>query len=260
MEMYKCANAVCIPPDKKQSVEEAIARFLEAETNIVSPIHVHVTLTLDSLNQVAEMRTAWRMDKEEAKRLGQRMTFSRAIGLNGRLYRFSEQNAVRLNPFFGDEIVKTFLYLREHIPHLGQHLIFTTFQIPPNYTPMKLVINLNPQNNEGLKILKYFITDCLGQSDNDWFALRFHISIDHKTGVVNSLYFGTGWQTPPWAEMRDRGPSFSEKERFQSFFANWFKEAGISNNPTTSEEVVRFFEVMLKACPDLSEYFTIIEK
>lgn len=249
-----------IPPDKKELVEEAIARFLESETNIVSPIHVHVTLTLDSLNQVAEMRTGWQMDKEEAKRLGQRMTFSRAIGLNGRLYRYSEQNAVRLNPFFGNEIVKTFLYLREHIPHLEQHLIFTTFQIPPNYTPMKLVINLNPQNNEGLKILKDFITDCLGQSDNDWFALRFHISIDHKTGVVNSLYFGTGWETPQWAEAGDRGPTFSEKERFQSFFANWFREAGISTNPTTSEEVVRFFEVMLKACSKLSEYFTIIEK
>ena len=260
MELYKCACSVRIPPDKKPLVEEAIARFLEAETNIVSPIHVHVSLKLDSLNQVSELRTGWQMDKDEAKRLGQRMTFSRAIGLNGRLYRYSEQNAVRLNPFFGDEIVKTFLYLREHIPHLGQHLIFTTFQIPPNYTPMKLVINLNPQNNEGLKILKDFITDCLGQSDNDWFALRFHISIDHKTGVVNSLYFGTGWETPQWAEAGDRGPTFSEKERFQSFFANWFREAGISTNPTTNEAIVRFFEVMLKACPDLSEYFTIIEK
>lgn len=260
MELYKCACSVRIPPEKKQLVEDAIARFIESETNMESPIYIHVTLTLDSLNQVAEMRTGWQMNKEEAKRLGQRMTFSRAIGLNGRLYRYSEQNGVRLNPFYGDEIVKTFHYLREHIPQLGQHLTFTSYQIPPNYTPMKLAISLNPQDNEGLKILKGFIIDCLGQSDNDWFALRFHISIDHKTGVVNSLYFGTGWETPQWAEVGDRGPTFAEKERFQWFFINWFKEAGISTNPTTSEEVVRFFVVMLKACPKLSEYFTIIEK
>lgn len=260
MKLYKCACSVRIPPDKKELVEEAIARFLEAETNIVSPIHVHVTLKLDSLNQVSELRTGWQMDKEEAKRLRQRMTFSRAIGLYGKLYRYSERNGVRLNPFFGDEIVKAFHYLREHIPRLEHYLTFTPFQIPPNYTPMKLVIIRNPQSNEGLEILKDFIIDCLGQSDNDWFALRFHISIDHKTGVVNSLYFGTGWETPQWAEVGDRGPTFAEKERFQWFFINWFKEAGISTNPTTSEEVVRFFVVMLKACPKLSEYFTIIEK
>lgn len=180
MELYKCALAVRLHPDDKPFVEDAIARFIESETNMESPIYIHVTLTLDSLNQVAEMRTGWQMNKEEAKRLGQRMTFSRAIGLNGRLYRYSEQNGVRLNPFYGDEIVKTFHYLREHIPQLGQHLSFTSYQIPPNYTPMKLAISLNPQDNEGLKILKGFITDCLGQSDNDWFALRFHISIDHK--------------------------------------------------------------------------------
>lgn len=259
MELYKCALAVRLHPDDKPFVEDAIARFLEAETNMESPIYIHISLKLDSLNQVSEMRTAWKNDKEAAKRLGQRMTFSRAIGLNGRLYRYSEQNGVRLNPFYGDEIVKTFHYLREHIPQLGQHLTFTSYQIPPNYTPMKLAISLNPQDNEGLKILKGFITDCLGQSDNDWFVLRFNMNVDGKTGVVNSLYFGTGWETPQWAEVGDRGPTFAEKNRFQTFFINWFKEAGISTNPTTSVEVVRFFEVMLKACPDLSEYFAIIE-
>lgn len=125
---------------------------------------------------------------------------------------------------------------------------------------MKLAISLKPKSDEGKKLLSEFITDCLGQSDNDWFVLRFNMNVDGKTGVVNSLYFGTGWETPQCAEVGDRGPTFAEKERFQWFFINWFKEADISSNPTTSEDVVRFFEVMLKACPDLSEYFTIIEK
>lgn len=260
MKLYKCAYTVRIPPDKKQLVEEAIARFLEAETNIVSPILVHVTLKLDSLNQVIELHTEWQMDKEEAKRLGQRMTLSRAMGLYSRLCRYFRQNGIIYNPFYGDDIVNALRYLHEHIPHLSHYLTFTSYQIPPNYTPMKLVISLNPKSNEGKKLLSEFITDCLGQSDNDWFVLRFHMNVDGKTGVVNSLYFGTGWETPQWAEAGDRGPSFAEKERFQSFFANWFKEAGISTNPTTNEAVVRFFEVMFKACPKLSEYFTIIEK
>ena len=125
---------------------------------------------------------------------------------------------------------------------------------------MKLIVSLHPDSDEGKNLLTEFITDCLGQSENDWFTLRLNITIDRRSNAVQSLYVGTGWQTPPWAEMRDRGPSFSEKEHFQSFFANWFKEAGISNNPTTTEEVMRFFEVMLKACPELNDYFTITEK
>ena len=125
---------------------------------------------------------------------------------------------------------------------------------------MKLVVSLRPDSEEGKKCLSKIITECLGESNNDWFALRLNITIDPRSKAVQSLYVGIGWQTPPWTEMRDREPSFAEKERFQSFFTNWFKEAGISNNPTTNEAVVRFFEVMLKTCPDLSEYFTIIEK
>lgn len=260
MELYKCANAVRIPPDKKQLVEEAIARFFESETNIVSPIHVLVTLKLDSLHQVIELHTVWEMDKEEAKRRGQCMTLSRAMGLYSRLSRYYKQNGIIYNPFYGDDIVNALRYLHEHIPQLNQYLTFTSYQIPPNYTPMKLAISLKPKSDEGKKLLSEFITDCLGQSDNDWFVLRFNMNVDGKTGVVNSLYFGTGWETPQCAEVGDRGPTFAEKERFQWFFINWFKEAGISTNPTTSEEVVRFFEVMLKACPDLSEYFAIIEK
>ena len=125
---------------------------------------------------------------------------------------------------------------------------------------MKLAISLKPKSDEGKKLLAEFITDCLGQSDNDWFVLRFNMNVDGKTGVVNSLYFGTGWETPQWAEVGDRGPTFAENNRFQTFFINWFKEAGISTNPTTNEAVVHFFEVMLKACPKLGEYFAIIEK
>lgn len=125
---------------------------------------------------------------------------------------------------------------------------------------MKLVVSLHPNSDEGKNLLANFITDCLGESDNDWFALRLNITIDPRSNAVQSLYVGTGWQTPQWAEMRDRGPSFAEKERFQSFFSNWFKTAGISTNPTTPEAVLRFFEVMLKHCPELSEYFAIIEK
>lgn len=63
MELYKCALAVRLHPDDKPFVEDAIARFLEAETNMESPIYIHISLKLDSLNQVSEMRTAWKNDK-----------------------------------------------------------------------------------------------------------------------------------------------------------------------------------------------------
>lgn len=125
---------------------------------------------------------------------------------------------------------------------------------------MKLVVSLRPDSEEGKKCLSEFITDCLGQSDDAWFVLRLNITIDPRSKAVQSLYIGTGWETPQWAEVGDRGPTFAEKNRFQTFFINWFQEAGVSTNPTTNEAVVRFFEVMLKACPQLSEYFIIIEK
>lgn len=260
MKLYKCALAVCLHPDMKQVVADSIARFIESEARIRSPIYMEVSLQLDEYHQVTEMRAGWRVEKDDSNRPRERMTFSRAIGLCGSLCRFSRQNGIKLSPFYMDEIVNTFRFYLSEIPNLREYITIKPYQIPPNYIPMKLVVSLRPDSEEGKKCLSRFVTDCLGESDNDWFALRLNITIDPRSNTVQSLYVGTGWQTPPWAEMRDRGPSFSEKERFQSFFANWFKEAGISTNPTTNEAVVRFFEVMLKHCPELSEYFTIIEK
>lgn len=260
MNTHECILAVCIHPDMKQIAEEAIARFIESDANILSPIYIEVTILLDEYNQAIEMRAGWRMGKDESNRPRQRMTFSRAMGLNGSMYRYSQRNGIKLSPFYMWQVVDTFRFFIFHIPNLSEYITIKPYQIPPNYIPMKLVVSLHPDSDEGKNLLAEFITNCLGQSDNDWFALRLNITIDPRSNAVQSLYVGTGWQTPPWAEMRDRGPSFSEKERFQSFFANWFKEAGVSNNPTTNEAVVRFFEVMLKACPKLSEYFAIIEK
>lgn len=260
MNSHECALAVCLQPDMKQVVEDSIARFIESEAKIRSPIYMGVTLQLDEYNQVTEMRAGWRVEKDYSNRPRERMTFSRAIGLCGSLCRFSRQNGIKLSPFYMDEIVNTFRFYLSRIPTLSQYITIKPYQISLNYKPMKLVVSLRPDSEEGKKCLSRFITNCLGQSDNDWFALRLSITIDPRSQMVQSLYVGTGWQTPQWAEMRDRGPSFAEKERFQSFFSNWFREAGISNNPTSNEAVVRFFEVMLKACPELSEYFTIIEK
>lgn len=260
MELYKCDCAVRIPPDKKPLVEEAIARFLEADAKILSPIYIKVTILLDEYNQVSELSAGWHIERDEYNKPRERMTFSRVMGIKGSLWRYSRLNGIKLNPFYMSEIVNTFRFFISHIPNLSKYITIKPYQTPPNYIPMKLVVCLHPNSDEGKNLLSEFIIDSLGQSDNDWFALRLHITIDPRSNAVQSLYVGTGWQTPPWAEMRDRGPSFSEKERFQWFFINWFKEAGISTNPTTNEAVVRFFEVMLKACPDLSEYFAIIEK
>lgn len=260
MKLYKCALSVCLHPDMKQAVEDTIAQFLEDELKIRSPVYITVSLTLDELGQVTDMQTDWKTDLEAAYRLRQRMTFSRALGLCGSLCRFGDKNGICLSPFYFDEIVSTFSYFLSHIPTLGEYLEITPYIIPPNYTPMKFVVCLHPDNDKGKNCLASFITDCLGQSDNDWFALRLNITIDRRSNTVQSLYVGTGWQTPPWAEMRDRGPSFSEKEHFQSFFINWFNEAGVSTNPNTPEAVLSFFEIILKACPKLNEYFAIIEK
>lgn len=252
MKLYKCANAVRIHSDMKKAVEDTIARFLEDELRIRIPVYITVSLTLDDLGQVVDMHTDWKTDLETA------MTFSRALGLRVSLCRYGNRNGIRLSPFYFADILNTFHHFLTQIPSLGEYLKITSYITPQNYKPMKLVVCNNP--DEGENRLSKFITECLGQDENDWFALRLNLSIDSHTGAVRSLYIGTGWETPQWAETCDRGPTFAEKNRFQTFFINWFKEAGISTNPTTSVEVVRFFEVMLKACPDLSEYFAIIEK
>lgn len=258
MNNHKCALAVRLHPDMKQAVEDTIARFLEDELKIRSPVYITVALTLDELGQVTDMRTYWKTDLEAASRLKQRMTFSRALGLCGSLRRYSERNDIRLSPFYFDEIVSTFSYFLSNIPSLGEYIEITPYITPPNYRPMKLVLCQNA--DEGKSLLTRFITECLGQDENDWFSLRLNLSIDSHTGAVRSLYVGTGWVTPQWAESGDRGPTFAEKNRFQTFFTDWFKTAGISPTPATPETVLRFFEVMLKACPQLNEYFAIIEK
>lgn len=260
MNSHECDLVVCLLPDTEQIVADTIARFIETEANIRSPIYIKVTIQLDEYNQVTEMGVSWKMDYEIARMRGERMTFSRAMGLNGSMCRYSQRNGIKLSPFYLGQIVETFQFFISHIPILSEYISIKPYQTPPNYIPMKLVVCLHPDSDEGRNRLVSFITDYLGQSDNDWFALRLNITIDPRSNAVQSLYVGTGWQTPPWAEMRDRGPSFSEKEHFQSFFANWFKEAGISTNPTTPQDVLRFFEIMLKACPQLNDYFTIIEK
>ena len=260
MELYKCDCAVRIHPDMKQHVEEVIARFIEADAKISSPLFIKVTIVIDEYNQVTGMSAGCRIERDDSNKPRERMTLSRALGLSGLLSRYSHRNGIKLNPFYMSEIVSTFRFFILHIPDLREYVSIKPYQIPPNYIPMKLVVSLKPDSEEGKKCQSSIITGCLGESNNDWFALRLNITINPRSKAVQSLYVGTGWQTPPWTEMRDREPSFAEKERFQSFFTNWFKEAGISNNPTTNEAVVRFFEVMLKTCPDLSEYFTIIEK
>lgn len=260
MTRYECANAVRLHLGTKQKVEDTIARFLEDEIKIHSPTYITVSLHLDELNQVTEMHTTWKTDLEAAYKQNFRMTFSHATGLEGRLYKYAQRNGVSLNPFFFADIEATFRFFLARIPILSEYLAINTYQTPQNYIPMKLVISLHPDSDEGKNLLARFITDCLGQSDNDWFALRLNLSLNRGTGIVHGLYIGTGWVTPQWAETSDRGPSFAEKNRFQTFFTDWFKEAGISPTPATPEAVVHFFEIMLKACPALNEYFTIIEK
>ena len=258
MNIHKCALAVRLRSDIKQAVEDTIARFLEDELKIRSPVYIIVSLTLDELSQVTDMRTDWKTDLEAAFRLRQRMTFSRALGLCGSLCRYGERNGIRLSPFFNDDILSTFRFFLTHIPILGEYLEITTYQTPQNYAPMKLVVCHNI--DEGKNLLARYITECLGQADDDWFALRLNITIDHRNNAVKNLYVGTGWETPRWVEMSDRGPTFTEKNCFQKYFIYWFETKGISTNPTTPEAVERFFEVILKDYPQLKEYFAIIEK
>lgn len=120
-------------------------------------------------------------------------------------------------------------------------------------------INLHPDSEEGKRILSEFITEALGQEDDDWFALRLNIKTDPNDNTVKAVYVGTGWQTPRWAEMSDRGPSFSEKQQFQKFFNNWFAHVCISPNPSTPETVADFFRLFLVHIPQLSEYFQVTE-
>lgn len=260
MNIQKCALAVRLRPNSKQIVEDTIARYVEETAKFGSPFYITVSLKLDELNQVTEMHTDWKTDKESAYRNNRRVTLSCAIGLSGRLSMFSQRIGVKLSPFYPTDILNTFRYLLKQIPILAQYIEITSYQSPPNYTPMKLVVYLHPDSDEGKNHLAQFITESLGQKNNDWFALRFNLSFNRNTGVVHCLYIGTGWETPQWAEFSDRGPSFAEKQRFQTFFQDWFKEAGTVPNPSTPEAVAHFFEVMLNACPELSSYFTIIEK
>lgn len=124
---------------------------------------------------------------------------------------------------------------------------------------MKKVINLHPESEEGKRHLAQFITESLGEADNDWFDLRLNIKTNAEDNIIQSVYVGTGWQTPQWAEIGDHGPSFSEKQQFQMFFTDWFSRAGISPNPTTPETICDFFTLFLTHFPKLSEYFRVIE-
>lgn len=151
MELYKCANAVRIQPDKKQLVEEAIARFLEADAKIRSPIFIEVTILIDEYNQVTEMRAGWRMERDDSNKPRERMTFSRALGLNGSLSRYSHRNGITLSPFYLSEIVNTFRFFISHIHSLSEYITIKPYQTPPNYIPMKLVVSLRPDSEEGKK-------------------------------------------------------------------------------------------------------------
>lgn len=48
MNSHECALAVCLHSDMKPYVEEAIARFIEADARIRSPIYMEVTIQLDA--------------------------------------------------------------------------------------------------------------------------------------------------------------------------------------------------------------------
>lgn len=120
------------------------------------------------------------------------------------------------------------------------------------------VINQRPYSEEGKKLLAKIITKAIGQEDNDWFCLRLNIKTNPEDDTIQSVYVGTGWQTPQWAEMSDRGPSFAEKQQFHVFFQRIFKDLEISPNPTTSEEVAEFFRYFLFAYPELKRYYLIL--
>lgn len=122
------------------------------------------------------------------------------------------------------------------------------------------VINQDTQSEDGKKLLAKYITEEIGQDGNDWFCLRLNIKNDPNDLTIQSVFVGTGWTTPMWAEISDRGPTFSEKQKFQEVFNACFKTMGISPNPTTPEAVAEFFRYFISIYPELSRYFLIIRQ
>ncbi len=120
------------------------------------------------------------------------------------------------------------------------------------------VINQDTQSEDGKKLLAKCITEEIGQDGNDWFCLRLHINTNPDDLSIQSVYVGTGWQTPMWAEMSDYGPTFFEKQQFQEAFIAYFSRIGISPNPTTPEAVAEFFRYYIKFYPELSRYFLVV--
>lgn len=120
------------------------------------------------------------------------------------------------------------------------------------------VINQDSKSEEGKKLLAKVITEAIGQDDNDWFSLRLSIKTDPNDLTIQSVYVGTGWQSPQWAEISDRGPTFAEKQKFQEVFSAYFKAINVSPNPTTSEAVAEFFRYFISIHPELSQYFLVI--
>lgn len=120
------------------------------------------------------------------------------------------------------------------------------------------VINQDTQSEDGKKLLAKVITEAIGQEDNDWFSLRLNVKTNPDDLTIQSVYVGTGWITPQWAEISDRGPTFAEKQKFQEVFTACFKAMGISPNPTTHEAIAEFFRYFIAIHPELSRYFLVI--
>lgn len=124
---------------------------------------------------------------------------------------------------------------------------------------MKKVLNQEPNSDEGKKLLAKCITKMLGMEGDDWFCLRLNVNVGDDD-FVKSVFVGTGWQTPMWAETSDHGPSFAEKQQFHEFFQHIFKDLEISPNPTTPEAVAEFFRYFLFAYPELKRYYLILRR
>lgn len=120
------------------------------------------------------------------------------------------------------------------------------------------VINQSPDSEDGKKLLAKIITEAISQEDNDWFCLRLNIKTNPDDLTIQSVYVGTGWKTPQWAEFGDRGPTFAEKQQFQEVFNACFRAMGISSNPTTPEAVAEFFRYFITIHTELSRYFLVI--
>lgn len=120
------------------------------------------------------------------------------------------------------------------------------------------VINQDTQSEDGKKLLAKVITEAIGQEDNDWFSLRLNLKTNPNDLTIQSVFVGTGWQSPQWAEICDRGPTFAEKQKFQEVFNACFRTMGISTNPTSPEAVAEFFRYFISIHPELSQYFLVI--